>query len=612
MIHGKNLREYHYDIQGLRALSVFSVLIFHINKNFLPGGFIGVDLFFIISGYIVTSVILRAKDKGQYSIKSFYLNRIKRIIPAYVIMLAVTTLIMGILLTPNDFMFFKASLKKALLFQSNSYFAHSGNYFAPNSYELALLHTWSLAVEMQFYLLFPIVFCLKSIKLVKQFLTGFLFVGVFIWLTQEPNPQNYFSLYLRVPEFIIGALTYMYQPANLIKKSGSAYAKYLSVIGLLLILFSLFFITEDTAFPSFVNLLPCIGCVLIISNPNHAINYYLSRPAMVWIGNLSYSLYLWHWPILTSIKYYNQQYELSLFSIALVVLVTFYAAWLSYRYVETSFRKITLRTLIQSGNIALPIVCMALFLVAIYLNKSLVTSLPVQLTRYADPNEICHDSIIKDCMRGALISTKEFLVLGDSHAAQLNYFFDLVGKENNFKARVISSSSCITIPNFDVNRLPAWAQEPCLSQIKIATEYAKKTSTIILAGLWEYHTSSKEFLLALDQFLTDADSSGKKVIILSQIPTFNENMSRIYRFNQLGFKTTITQGKGWIRANNTINELVAHHISAQFVNLTDIRFFDKIPFNRNGTLIYYDNNHLNELGVSQYAASASKILSKII
>lgn len=121
-------RGYHYNIQGLRALCVISVLIFHINKNWLPGGFIGVDLFFIISGYIVTSVIIRAQEKGQYSIRHFYLNRLKRIVPAYIVMLAFTALIMGILLTPNDFTFFKESLKKALLFQSNIYFSTFGNF----------------------------------------------------------------------------------------------------------------------------------------------------------------------------------------------------------------------------------------------------------------------------------------------------------------------------------------------------------------------------------------------------------------------------------------------------------------------------------------------------
>ncbi|MGL4925367.1 MAG: acyltransferase family protein [Plesiomonas shigelloides] len=148
------------DIQGLRAIAVLAVMVFHLNPNWLPGGFfIGVDVFLVISGFLITSILLHKKSSASYSLtetlKYFYVSRFKRIVPAYFVMLIVVALLAAVFFLPSDFNTFRKGLEKAAWFTSNRYFASFGDYFAPANYEQPLLHTWSLAVEIQFYLLAP-------------------------------------------------------------------------------------------------------------------------------------------------------------------------------------------------------------------------------------------------------------------------------------------------------------------------------------------------------------------------------------------------------------------------------------------------------------------------
>ena len=608
-LRSSSISTYRQDIQGLRALSILSVFLFHIDKNLLPGGFIGVDLFFVISGYIVTSVIIKAKERNNFFIRDFYINRVKRIVPSYITMLSITAFVMAILLTPTDFQFFKDSIKYALLFNTNYYFANFGNYFAPKAYELPLLHTWSLAIEMQFYLFFPIIFCLFSIKYIKRFLTVMFFIFLFIYFMQIPNSKNYFSFFLRIPEFILGVLTLLFHRT----RNDVDNSKYFSWVGIVLIILSFFLMSEQTPSPSLISIIPCLGCALIICNSQNILNHFLSHPILVTIGTLSYSLYLWHWPVLAASKYYNQQYELTIFSIVMLGPLIFAIAWLSYYFIETPFQhKNPKESALNLSKIIFFIAPILFLLVSPYINETIIAPLPIELTRYAAQDEICHGKIIRECYRGNIKSKNEFLVLGDSHAAQLTNFFDIIGKNNNFKAKVISGSSCIPIPNFDVARLPSWAQAACSSQIKITKHYTKNAKKIILVGLWQYHMQSEAFIKALNHYLTQADKTQKSIVILAQIPTFNSDILRSYRFQQLGLYSSFIKDNNWIIANQIMQEITSHHPSTIFLNLTQKQFFNYIPFNKEGALIYFDSNHLNELGSSQYGIEASKILSETL
>lgn len=210
------------EIQGLRAVAVISVMVFHLNPAWLPGGFVGVDIFLVISGFLITSILLDRKSRPEYSIldtlKYFYMSRIKRIAPAYFTMLLIVALISAVFLLPQDFKVFKKGLEQAVWFSSNNYFAGFGDYFAPANYEQPLLHTWSLAVEIQFYLISPFLILLLPRKILK-----WIFVGLFVGLTIIAEYRlrflgieqaTYYSLYARLPEFFAGGLVALYVTAG--------------------------------------------------------------------------------------------------------------------------------------------------------------------------------------------------------------------------------------------------------------------------------------------------------------------------------------------------------------------------------------------------------------
>ena len=255
--------QYRLDIQGLRALAVLSVFLFHLNKIYLPGGFIGVDVFFVISGFLISGIIFRKKEKDDFSFKDFYISRIKRIVPAYYVMIIFALIGVIFIFMHVDALLFRRSAFWSALFLSNNYFSTLDTYFGAASSENPLLHTWTLAIEMQFYLFLPIVIVLFSKKNLK-YLLGILIIGLLAYcqynlVFNEDKNGMYFSLLARIPEFLLGV------SLNLISEERRKYFNnnFCSIIGLLLIVGSLFFISENSAFPGLLSLLPCIGTWLV-------------------------------------------------------------------------------------------------------------------------------------------------------------------------------------------------------------------------------------------------------------------------------------------------------------------------------------------------------------
>ncbi|HGS4445499.1 TPA: acyltransferase family protein [Vibrio cholerae] len=601
---------YREDIQGLRALAVLSVILFHVNKTWLPGGFIGVDIFLVLSGFLITSIILNEQASNTFSIREFFIKRIKRIVPAYLMLLIVVTFLMAILLIPKDYNFFEESLKSALYFSSNQYFSSFGNYFAPNSNELPLLHTWSLAVEMQFYFFLPFLLTLAPKKHLKAIFLLLIFL-LLIYSSYEIYVNNnrremYFSLLARTPEFLIGswlAITEFWKKWNVTKSN------VLSVIGLSLIAVSILFIDESTAFPGIVVIPACIGAALIIAAQDSYINKLFSRPTLVRIGNLSYSLYLWHWPILAGIRYYSGEYELDWISIGFFFMLTLIFSYMSYRFIELGFaskfqRRRTLYAI--TGMLTFTIFTT---LSSKFINNNIVSPLAFNLTRYALPDEVCHGKIVGDCVRGNRNVVPHVLVIGDSHAAQLNLFFDIIGNASNQSFKVVTASSCVTIPGFDAERLPKWARQPCLDQINFVQELLPNYKMIIIAGMWHYHADSQKFMDALDVFLAETQKSDVDVIILAQIPMIKSNPVRLHRFDSLNLPTRTSLDEGWINSNQKVRGAVEGYPNTIFVDFSDSPFFDKVPFYKN-ELIYQDASHLNEVGSVNYANFvSSKLLS---
>ena len=294
------------DINGLRALAVLAVVIFHFNPQWLSGGFSGVDVFFVISGFLMTSIIFNGIEKNTFNLFKFYNARANRIIPVLTAVSLVLLIFGWFYLAPNDYSNLGRQIEKASYFTSNLLFARESGYFDTSAHTKWLLHTWSLSIEWQFYIFFPIIIiALKNYLSIKKlkFIVLILFICSFIYgvyTTSSDSKTAYFSLFCRAWEMFLGGLAFLY-PWKLKSKISQLFVQ---LIGLTLILISYFLITEDTPWPGYMALIPVIGAYLIVvSQYQH--NFILNNVVMQNIGKWSYSIYVWHWPLVVLGTYFT-------------------------------------------------------------------------------------------------------------------------------------------------------------------------------------------------------------------------------------------------------------------------------------------------------------------
>jgi peptidoglycan/LPS O-acetylase OafA/YrhL len=336
---------YRPDIDGLRCLSVLAVFAFHASLP-LSGGFVGVDVFFVISGYLITGLITSEVDKGTFSFRVFYARRIVRIIPALLAMTSLVFLLATIYLYPGEFTQLAASATWATLSSSNVFFYMHSNYFDTASRYNPLLHTWSLGVEEQFYLVYPILLvCLLRNwrRATKPIFIGIAIVSLALsayWAHANPSAA-YYLLPSRLWELLLGGLTSMFQTrltAAFLRRVNP-----LPCLGLGMIVAATVLYSEATAFPGLAALLPCLGCCLLLADTRDTswMKRVLETSPFVYIGRISYSLYLWHWPLITLQRTANVVHTGlgPIFDKLIVVGLIFLASDLSYRYVETPLRR---------------------------------------------------------------------------------------------------------------------------------------------------------------------------------------------------------------------------------------------------------------------------------
>ena len=601
--------DFRMEIQGLRAVAVLGVMAFHYDSALMPGGFGGVDVFFVISGFIISNLISNSSEKFSWG--SFYWGRIKRILPAYFVTLSVVTLIASILFIPNDFSLFLESLKSSARFNSNYYFSNGGSYFAPSATEWPLLHTWSLAIEMQFYFLLPLLFVWvprPALKLVLPTLIIFGFVYVFYEAQAQGNSNKlYFSLLARIPEFLVGAYLATSNAGNtLSSRSRAAIGRLgLTVIGVAFVL------SDKSNFFNGMVLLPCIGAGLVIVSRGMGMDWLSSR-FMVWIGDLSFTLYLWHWPVLAFIRYITQSYHLNVWWSFVFFIVTLIASVISVKFIENPGRQLKLswkllhtKWLLRFGVLVSP------FLAATYVNANAFNTADIQSTRYADAATICHGQIVGNCLRGDLSVPPAALVLGDSHAAQLNIFFDAVGAAKHQSFKVITASSCVTINDFDVERIPEWARQDCTRQIASANKVLPSFKLLIVAAMWSYQMESPAFIKSFDGFLKDAAKNGQRVIVLGQIPELQGNALRTERIHAIGFGFKNRKTELANKGNAKVARLLSPYKHAKFLDFSSSDIFTAAPFYHD-RLIYMDAHHLNEVGAAVYGNAVAQELYKFL
>ena len=449
------------EIQGLRAFAATLVLFFH--AKFISGGFIGVDIFYVISGFLITGLLLKeVNSTGRISLKAFYLRRIKRLLPASFLVLFVTAIFAWLVLPPVARGSIGRDLIATTLYISNYLFAWWENdYQNLNATPSPFIHYWSLAVEEQFYIFWPLfLIALAKLRSAHKFLIGFLLVTVTtfalgVWLTVVAPIWAFYSLPTRAWELSIGALIAL-MPA-LRRRS-----KYLAIIAVISLVASAIWFNEGTAFPGTYALLPVLGTAILLSSIGawpQPLKWLATNRISVWLGKISYPLYLWHWPVLVlPIAWFAR--ELYVWERIAALLVTVILADLTTRYIEEPIRvkEFSPRIVVLGTSAAMALAILIGFGIA----QSTITSILVdgkQITlasiesRPSTYDDGCHlnyhQSVSPLCEFGKLDSSKTVVLYGDSHAAQWFPALEKLAREKGFKLINLTKSAC---PSIDVVR----------------------------------------------------------------------------------------------------------------------------------------------------------------
>lgn len=333
---------YRPDIDGLRAVAIVPVLLFHLGIPYFTGGYVGVDVFYVISGYLITLLIYREVLTGTFTFGNFYERRMRRLFPALFVVLAITSVFAGVLFLPADVISYSKGLIATSGFAANVLFWKNSGYFARPAEMNPLLHVWSLSVEEQFYIFFP-AFLLVCQRFAPRRVVGLLavvaissFVASVLLIARFPDAVFYLPVF-RAWELFAGALLALglVPPIN-----SQALRELVAVIALAMILWAVYHFTKNTTFPGMSALLPVLGTAALIhvgGSGGTRLNNLLANRQLVLLGLISYSLYLWHWPLIVLSKYYLIR-PLEAADKLLIIAASVALAVLTWRFVEQPFR----------------------------------------------------------------------------------------------------------------------------------------------------------------------------------------------------------------------------------------------------------------------------------
>jgi peptidoglycan/LPS O-acetylase OafA/YrhL len=627
---------YRPDIDGLRAVAVLSVILFHAGVPGFPGGFVGVDVFFVISGYLITSLILKDLQAGTFSFAGFWERRARRILPALGLVVAATLAAGWFLLLPQDFAALGKQVATQAAFGSNILFYKEAGYFDTESHLKPLLHTWSLAVEEQFYIFFPIaaVFVWRKFP---AFFTRFLILSAVISFVlcavmMEINPNlAFYMLPFRGWELLIGAVLAA-RPVTVPQR----YRDILSVAGMAAILIPVFFYNGNTQFPGWAALPPVFGAAAVIAAGQGAfINRGLSWRPVVFIGLVSYSWYLWHWPVILFAKYH----PLLTFDgkIALgCVSASFLLAVLSWRFVERPFRKfewMPTRRGISAGAFSL-LFCMMTAGLVFFLTNGLPSRLDRQVAQYAfgikDDNprrKECDKTDVPDIEKDKVCQTNPaagegtFMVWGDSHADAAAPVFYTLSEKYGRNGYVATHHGCPPILGY---KRKDWHSQECSEFNQAVFDFIERrgVKTVFLIGNWMAWLRGGESVLpnpdwdrveaahenitakAIQRTADRLAARGVKVYAMLDVPTQGFDVPRVLAKEAL--YGTALEKTPMTRAQHQNAEKEAG-VDAFKSHAVHMNFLDPLPFlcpgevcryEADGYSLYYNPGHLSTHGAA--------------
>ncbi|QCI12583.1 acyltransferase [Pseudomonas putida] len=526
---------YRSDIDGLRAIAVLAVFLHHLSPGWLPGGFVGVDIFFVISGYLITSQVFQELREGRFSLKGFYQRRINRIVPALLTVLLACVLVGSVLLSPVDLVRLYNNALFALLGVSNLFiWLKYGNYFAADASEAPLLHTWSLGVEEQFYLVWPLMVLLVY-RFAPRYLLWLLGMGVVMavgfseYATGNFATAAYYLLPTRFFELMLGgwlAIWHVQHRPNV----GAGQSFICTVLGYLAIVVPLWMLNEEATFPGLNALWPCLGTLLLIqAGSNGARSPLLASRPMVFVGLVSYSLYLWHWPLIAYLNYLEVPMSAGL--AVLVMALALLLAWLSWRYVEKPFRRSGLQlsfARVFFRRFAAPVLGLAVlagagqaldgfparFSPQVNALEAMTLDKPAQNRRGCHvPNALYRTEPDAACRLGAQKEALDGIMVGDSFANHFTGMVDLLARPDNISLMDYTLDSCPPILGYR-DRMPAVYADHCAVRNQRVFELIERNHYpyVVLAGNWPPDEASQGLVEASLEKAVAA--SGEVIVIL--------------------------------------------------------------------------------------------------
>ena len=645
--------KYRPDIDGLRAIAVLAVVLFHAGVQTLSGGFSGVDVFFVISGYLITSIIVREIREGNLSLLTFYERRMRRILPALFVVLAFTSVGSFLLYNPAELEGYGESLIAAAISASNFLFWSESGYFDSLAEVKPLLHTWSLGVEEQFYILFPIILLAIS-RVSRQRYTAWILTILLVSLMASIRgvahwpSAAFYLLHARAWELAVGALLAL---GSIPVIHHRHLREMVALGGIFSIGWGFVALTSDAPFPGANALFPCLGAALVIhagSSGSTRIGRMLSWKPLVLIGLVSYSLYLWHWPLLVFARFYKV-IPLTGLETTGVLLVAFAAAFASWHFIERPFRKrrsvFTRRTVFVSG--------MTLTLLMVAFGSSVVVTKgwPGRVDRdvlrlaygaldFSKSSRMCMERNRSGldyqglCIIGKRNGVPSFIVLGDSHAGALMPGVAMAAKNAGATGFDAAADSCPPLDGV-LNQLGDEGEQ-CLEFRNRTLDLIERIPSIqkvILISRWptqaegtrygrddpgpkpmlvdienKVQGSHEVFSLGVERIVKRLRRANKQVYMVFSVPEVGWNVPSVSARNLfIGRNFDIRPRLSDFHARNAYVSAVFNRMAGQYG--VKVLYPDSIlcgkdlcEVTKNGRALYYDDDHLSVFGAESISS----------
>lgn len=647
---------YRSEIDGLRALAIVPVVLFHARVPGVEGGYVGVDVFFVISGFLITNLILADISRQQFRYLDFWERRVRRLFPPIIVVTAVTFAVGSYFLMPADLKYLGQSMVAVTTFTSNILFWLKSDYFAAPAESVPLLHMWSLAVEEQFYLLFPAALVLvsrwgKSGRIVLITLIGLLSFYFSVRWSYTDIDSAYYLLPSRAWELMLGSSLAVFSQRHQSPFWNPFVADTMIIVGSALVLFAIINYGKSTPFPGLAAVVPCVGTALLLwvgAPPGSRLAVLFKNDLAVFFGRISYSLYLWHWPVLVLWKFWRQQplETLPTHEKASLILVCVALAWVSYRFIEAPIRE---RRVCASRRalFTAAIACMLLISmvgVGAHLTSGFPSRLPervLEVVQGADdwtPQQFaCGDLApgVTPCRIGAPDVDTTFFVWGDSHAQALFEVIDAAARKEGLAGYHGSRGACPPIPGFQPSGTGFFAVCPEFNRTMLEAIETSQPQLVILVGRWSGYglvadklitdsppdqlggaQSREELVILLANNINRLRTLGSRVALVDEAPYPNhlnpgELGIAVWRKNHSLEKEGISVD-GYLVRNQFWTDLrqEAPFLSTLRVKQTDALCSDEwCPAAINGQLIYRDGNHLSNYGARKLEPAFRKLLS---